>query len=206
MFVLNVDLWSPDGSREVNLVKHSATSPSISSTTPVSYQHMSDSNSAYSTVIPGQSTPRDIKPEGSAYPSGSYNPFPNTPSVNPYGQNPQQPTYAPAQTYNSAYPPTNGSQAYPPQNGAYGQTQQPPYYSGGPAQTQLPGYQSNDVTGFMGPVQGRPINNANPVGMYTRNLIGSLSASAFRLSDPGDHIGIWFVLQDLSVRTEGNFR
>lgn len=45
-----------------------------------------------------------------------------------------------------------------------------------------------------------------PQGMFTRNLIGSLAASAFRLSDTADHIGIWFVLQDLSVRTEGNFR
>lgn len=45
-----------------------------------------------------------------------------------------------------------------------------------------------------------------PQGMFTRNLIGSLSASAFRLQDPQDKIGIWFVLQDLSVRTEGTFR
>lgn len=45
-----------------------------------------------------------------------------------------------------------------------------------------------------------------PQGMFTRNLIGSLAASAFRLTDPDDKIGIWFVLQDLSVRTEGSFR
>ena len=45
-----------------------------------------------------------------------------------------------------------------------------------------------------------------PQGMFTRNLIGSLAASAFRLTDPQDKIGIWFILQDLSVRTEGNFR
>lgn len=45
-----------------------------------------------------------------------------------------------------------------------------------------------------------------PQGMYTRNLIGSLAASAFRLSDVEEHIGIWFILQDLSVRTEGTFR
>lgn len=43
-------------------------------------------------------------------------------------------------------------------------------------------------------------------GMFTRNLIGSLSASAFRLNDPDDKIGVWFILQDLSVRTEGVFR
>lgn len=205
MFVLNVDLWSPDGSREVNLVKHSATSPSISSTTPVSYQHMSDNNSAYSSVIPGQNPSRDIKSEGPGF-TGNYNPFPNSPSVNPYGQTPQQSAYPPSNTYNSAYPPVNGAQPYSAQNG-YGQAQQSPYYpSGNDSQghSQLPGYP--DGTAFTGPVQGRPINNANPVGMYTRNLIGSLSASAFRLADPSDHIGIWFVLQDLSVRTEGNFR
>lgn len=45
-----------------------------------------------------------------------------------------------------------------------------------------------------------------PNGMYTRNLIGSLVSSAARLTDPQDKIGIWFVLQDLSVRTEGWFR
>jgi hypothetical protein len=45
-----------------------------------------------------------------------------------------------------------------------------------------------------------------PTGMFSRNLIGSLTASAFRLSDTNDKFGIWFVLQDLSVRTEGKFR
>ena len=45
-----------------------------------------------------------------------------------------------------------------------------------------------------------------PQGMFTRNLIGSLAASAFRLTDNKERIGIWFVLQDLSVRTEGHFR
>ena len=45
-----------------------------------------------------------------------------------------------------------------------------------------------------------------PQGMFTRNLIGSLAASAFRLNDTEKKAGIWFVLQDLSVRTEGTFR
>lgn len=43
-------------------------------------------------------------------------------------------------------------------------------------------------------------------GMFTRNLIGNCAGSAFRLNDTNDKIGIWFVMQDLSVRTEGNFR
>jgi hypothetical protein len=50
------------------------------------------------------------------------------------------------------------------------------------------------------------ISGNPPSGMFTRNLIGSLAASAFRLQDTIDKIGIWFILQDLSVRTEGCFR
>lgn len=42
--------------------------------------------------------------------------------------------------------------------------------------------------------------------MFTRNLIGNCAGSAFRLHDTKDKIGIWFVMQDLSVRTEGSFR
>lgn len=42
--------------------------------------------------------------------------------------------------------------------------------------------------------------------MFTRNLIGSVAVSAFRLNNDADEPGIWFVLQDLSVRTEGTFR
>lgn len=51
-----------------------------------------------------------------------------------------------------------------------------------------------------------PQGSSGPGGMFTRNLIGSLSASAFRLTDPANKIGVWFILQDLSVRTEGHFR
>lgn len=42
--------------------------------------------------------------------------------------------------------------------------------------------------------------------MYTRNLIGSLTVNAARLKNNEDKEGFWFVLQDLSVRTEGFFR
>lgn len=45
-----------------------------------------------------------------------------------------------------------------------------------------------------------------PSGNYTRNLIGSCSVSAYSLADLDDNVGLWFVLQDLSVRTEGSFR
>lgn len=50
------------------------------------------------------------------------------------------------------------------------------------------------------------VPNVNPSGNYTRNLIGSCSVSAYSLADMNDNVGLWFVLQDLSVRTEGSFR
>lgn len=42
--------------------------------------------------------------------------------------------------------------------------------------------------------------------MYTRNLIGSLTVNASLLKDLEGNLGYWFVLSDLSVRTEGWFR
>ncbi|KAF2725616.1 hypothetical protein K431DRAFT_190182, partial [Polychaeton citri CBS 116435] len=42
--------------------------------------------------------------------------------------------------------------------------------------------------------------------MMTRNLIGSLTVNATMLTAPKDTPAFWFVLQDLSVRTEGWFR
>lgn len=41
---------------------------------------------------------------------------------------------------------------------------------------------------------------------FTRNLIGRLTTSASRLKDETETVGIWFIMQDLSVRTEGKFR
>ncbi|KAG9101364.1 hypothetical protein FRC06_003127 [Ceratobasidium sp. 370] len=43
-------------------------------------------------------------------------------------------------------------------------------------------------------------------GQYTRTLVGPLSANASRLVDAEEQPGIFFLFQDLSVRTEGTFR
>lgn len=59
------------------------------------------------------------------------------------------------------------------------------------------------------PVPAQPIGYAQPQqnnAMYTRNLIGSLTVNAAKLTDTDGKPGYWFVLQDLSVRTEGHFR
>ncbi|KAJ5607808.1 hypothetical protein N7537_004427 [Penicillium hordei] len=152
-YVLTVDLWNADGTNEVNLVKHSATSPSISTAMSSSYPP----------------PPQSVSPSYPGYNQSQY----------PVGYPPQMNNYY-------------GGQQVAYQN-QYGQpVTYPQYYSGG----QMPPSMSPAAQ----PVSG------GPGGMFTRNLIGSLSASAFRLTDPDNKIGVWFILQDLSVRTEGTFR
>ena len=43
-------------------------------------------------------------------------------------------------------------------------------------------------------------------GGCTRNLIGSLGVAIQQLNDLDDKPGLWFIVQDLSVRQEGTFR
>lgn len=150
-FVLTVDLWSADGTHEVNLVRHSASSPSIS--------------------------------------TASASSFPPPPTVLPY---PYQPGYP-----QGGYPNLYSTPGYNQQGMQYGGSQQSPYYP-----MNSPYYPQG------GGVVQHPLSHvqAPPTGMFTRNLIGSLSASAFQLTDVENRLGIWFILQDLSVRTEGNFR
>lgn len=113
--------------------------------------------------------------------SSSYPPPPQSlsPSYSAYPQNP----YGQTVGYPVSY---GGNHMYQPPY-AY-----PPYYAAG-------GHVPPNMPAAAPPAVGSG-------GMFTRNLIGSLSASAFRLNDPDDKIGVWFILQDLSVRTEGAFR
>ncbi|KAI9812517.1 MAG: hypothetical protein M1832_000411 [Thelocarpon impressellum] len=168
-FVLTVDLWSADGSREVNLVRHSATSPSISTAVSSSYPP------------PPQTPPAYSYPQSQSQYQTSYNhPLPIAYPA-PQGQPQQQGYYPQQQQQQQAGPP-------PLHQHAAGPLAPASYYQapGAPPPT--------------------PQQASSPSGMFTRNLIGSLSASAFRLTDPENKLGVWFILQDLSVRTEGTFR
>jgi hypothetical protein len=80
MYVLNVDLWSEDALKEVNLVRHTTATPSISSTSPASYAQIEQNTPAYSHILPSS---RDMgySPQ-MAYP-------PQNQAVSPYGM--QQP-------------------------------------------------------------------------------------------------------------------
>ncbi|KID86354.1 VelB [Metarhizium guizhouense ARSEF 977] len=196
MFVLNVDLWNEDGTKEVNLVRSSTGSPSISSTTPYSYTTLNGGDTGMAPytqhVLPSN---RDQ----------SY----NTPPTVGYGQDYQiQGGYGQAPPY-----PSNGSYGPPQQYFPHHQSYRPEgNVTPLPSQSNVSPYTRNGSTGPTGYVQDHnpmarmAMVGGQPQGMFTRNLIGSLAASAFRLSDTHDRIGIWFVLQDLSVRTEGPFR
>lgn len=80
-------------------------------------------------------------------------------------------------------------------------------YPGGlsnPAHNQMP------VPAFAGQWQRSPADamrqQTQGPGSITRNLIGQVSSSATQLKDLDKKPGLWFIFQDLSVRTEGVFR
>jgi hypothetical protein len=156
-FVLTVDLWDADATREVNLVHHSGGAPtvSISNSTTTSYP------------------PPPERPPMPMY--AALGP----PVFDQYGRPMPQPQYAAAPNY-YATPGLQPSYPYA-HSHAYNQPPMPMALAVAPPQT-----------------------SAN--GMFTRNLIGSLTVNAFKLTDTEGKVGFWFILQDLSVRTEGSFR
>jgi hypothetical protein len=72
---------------------------------------------------------------------------------------------------------------------AYGAPSQPPYYQGTYTQSS-----SSSPSASHAPL---------PRNSYTRTLVGPLSSNACRLLDEHRQSGIFFLFQDLSVRTEG---
>ncbi|EHA54799.1 hypothetical protein MCOR02_002463 [Pyricularia oryzae] len=196
MYVLNVDLWSEDAQQEVNLVRHTSATPSISSTTPASFAQIDSTPPAFA-QIPGTNREMPSYPQSQAY----------APSVTPFAQqggygqqaiSPVGPHYGMvANTYGGqgGYTYASPTDMHPHQLGSQVGPYGPRIFNGAPDMGM------HQRMALQGTHQGAP-----PQGMFTRNLIGSLSASAFRLNDPQEKIGIWFVLQDLSVRTEGIFR
>lgn len=156
-FVLTVDLWDADATREVNLVRHSSGTPtvSISSSTTTSYPPPIERPTMY---IPQPM--QQLDPYGRPMPPP--NAYPGAGAV---------PSYSNYQTPQQDYP--YGAPS------AYGNPQMP-----------------------MMPITAP----TSSIGMFTRNLIGSLSVNASKLNDTNDRPGFWFVLSDLSVRTEGSFR
>ncbi|KAF5009043.1 hypothetical protein FDECE_4730 [Fusarium decemcellulare] len=190
MFVLSVDLWNEDGTQEVNLVRSSTGTGSVSSSSTYTYSSL---------VNPEPSTPSyqqqalpPSRESGYGQSQGGMGYAQDYPPQQGYGQAPSYPSsssYGPPQQY---YPRHGGYGADPPVPPPPGQSGMAPFRNGY-------GQDQNALTRMA-------VVGGQPQGMFTRNLIGSLAASAFRLGDVKGTPGIWFVLQDLSVRTEGPFR
>lgn len=184
-FVVHVDIVEFEKLDERNLVQHPSSSPSISSV----------SNAAYPITRSNPSTSHPI------------------PRDYDYRQHPSYSTaqYAPTaeqQSMNSSYHVNGGGQQYLNGNGYQHLRTYPGVgYPGGltnPAhspmsQPMFPGqYQNTSINALRQQTQG--------TGVITRNLIGQVSSSATLLRDLTQSQGLWFVFQDLSVRTEGIFR
>ena len=213
-FVLTVDLWNVEATKEVNLVAHAqSNAPSIGQVVPASFPH------TVSNPSPNQPPPRPFR-DLAQVPAYS-RPTQNFASPSSAQQSdPATSYYSPSSGY-STY--SNGvvSPAYPSQAGYQFQDQRNGYqdYRNGHPGQQVNGYQQHHSSpsfssqgggpgypSYASPRHETPPGINEPRGAFTRNLIGSLSASAFKLNDLSENFGIWFVLQDLSVRTEGWFR
>ncbi|KAL8831589.1 MAG: hypothetical protein Q9170_005230 [Blastenia crenularia] len=201
-FVLTVDLWNAEGDKEVNLVRHSQTSPSISAATSASYPPPNILHNPFS--VP-------------QYLSGAYAHAPSPPQLLPSHQH-----MYPAQSL--GYHSTPYQQQQQPMYHQQQQIAPPPihtqhqqgYYTPSGTPITPSAYYGSHMQHPQGPLM--PVHHLPPTamdphaahptpqGMFTRNLIGSLGVSAFKLTDPENNMGIWFILQDLSVRTEGVFR
>lgn len=145
LFVLNVDLWSADGTKEVNLVRHSSPSPSISSTIPTSYgQSQGLTGPIYNNPLPIPTGHPSIVRDPQ-YPYHLNQPTTSTPAPGSQGQS-SYPAYSQQQPTNHYSPPPNHQTqtAGHPQS-HYGP---PPYHqpgSGYPPNrpSSPPGYQSS---------------------------------------------------------------
>lgn len=126
----------------------------------------------------------------------------NTAIPSPMGSSSHSAIYQRDSHRQGNYPYTESSS-----NGSWSDASYNPY----PAYTtqSYPNYSQPNDMGRVGPdyvPDLKPSMAPRQGGSRVRNLIGSLAASAFRLTDPEDRVGIWFILQDMSVRTEGTFR
>lgn len=187
--VLMTDLWDEHGVNEVNLVRTSTSAPnvSISNAIPVSFPPPNEV--AYTPAPPPVMRQHPGYPQLTPTPS-----YGQPPSRQMYGQPPQMPH--PHQQMQPQMPHHQQMHSQQPQMSHHVM----------PHQNMQPQFPPPGQYAVGHAHVGQPPHPAPAPGMFTRNLIGSLSVNAFKLEDEKGTLGIWFILQDLSVRTEGAFR
>ncbi|RMZ90861.1 hypothetical protein DV736_g1886, partial [Chaetothyriales sp. CBS 134916] len=179
-YVVMVDLAHIDSLVEKNLVTHAAQSPSISTVETLSYPPTQVQASP--SRGPVQNYALANLP---AYASSS-GPYDTPGAPSPRSGNPYYSNGSVSGEFARAYPQITFPPAPSPLNpGGYAVNGSYP-----------PDLHRGSISG---------VRQQLP-GTLSRNLIGSLSGSAFKLLDLEDRLGLWFVFQDLSIRTEGWFR
>ncbi|KAK0190646.1 velvet factor [Armillaria mellea] len=212
-FLVTVDLWSGDGKQEMNLVLHPSSSERYVQQTP-----KSSSNTRRRTSKSGQAP----------------NPT-RTPTPTPTPTSPEQPYPYPPPP-NLAYSETSPTWGYPSTSFPQPPPQPPQSFGREPWQVDADNSEGPEYRPWTAETYSNPPSNANPNSSppsyweppapaptrndplptpsipplprhtYTRTLVGPLSANATRLLDEHRKPGIFFLFQDLSVRTEGTFR
>lgn len=140
-----------------------------------------------------------------------------TTSASPYASTPLKQSQVPSTFGQDTFPPHVPASYYPAQYSQGPLQRQPQSYASSGPGTQDNHWMSATNTPITPGGQGPLLSpsalstqscdpRSHPSGMFTRNLIGSLCVSAFKLTNPENQLGVWFILQDLSVRTEGKFR
>ncbi|KAK0230468.1 velvet factor [Armillaria fumosa] len=198
-FLVTVDLWSEDGKQEMNLVLH----PSLAERYVQQTSRPCDNNKRRRISKSGQpphlapdpdSPPTDLVYPGPA-PTWCYlcTPFPQQPPQSfdrePWKFGPNNSEWT-SDAYSNPNPPPDPSSS-PPDDVCRKPTTPAP---------------ASPSIGKRKRPQSTPVIPPLPRHTYTRTLVGPLSANATRLLDAHRKPGIFFLFQDLSVRTEGTFR
>ena len=178
--ILSVDLFDITGTREDNCVRHGASAPSISASTTIAYPVMTQPMRNPQTLVPHDATNlASVR----RYPLSQ----PTTTSIpsSPYEQRKGLQSFNNDPRYNGHY--QNGY------DGDYhrrGSNQEPMASPGGPHPQPLP-----------------EMYPATPVRVEpSKNLIGQCHTTVQKLKGQDGKTGLFFIFQDLSVRTEGWFR
>ncbi|ROW18054.1 hypothetical protein VPNG_00333 [Cytospora leucostoma] len=171
-YVVTVDLWDENGTREVNLVRSTTATPAISSTIHESFNNLE--------TMPYRAA--NIAPYPPSHPSQMTLYSQHQPPVSPYAQN----QYGQVQNYSTSSSNGFGQPSYGYSNDFTPMYRPPQVYEpgmGGPQRLSIGGAPSSSIQ-----------------GMFTRNLIGNCAGSAFRLHDTKDKIGIWLRFSFVDVK------
>jgi hypothetical protein len=191
-FVVMVDLWHHQGTGEVNTVRHSNSSPAMSISAATT-THFPPPTERVVTLV-------QAVPVGHGYPNQQHIYLSGVTAAMPLPTASAGLTQGPLAALSPPGHMAVGQVAIQTGGTPYQQAYVTPnYFTGAMVPYPHPSMLYNGPQLMQLPVS--PNSNT-----FTRNLIGSVVVNASKMKDDKDQWGIFFVFQDLSVRTEGTFR